>query len=138
MPSSPAYLQQLRRERREKWIEDNGPCLHCGTWDDLTVDHIDPSSKDPKLKGNAGLLWSWREDKRKTELAKCQVLCKSCHDRKTMLERGGPAKHGTRSMYAGKQKCRCDECKAAQSRYMKEYGKSHYRDYDRNKRKRLS
>ena len=31
------------QQRRQEWLSDNGPCVSCGTWDNLEIDHIDPS-----------------------------------------------------------------------------------------------
>ena len=77
-----AYQNRWLAERRMTWIKENGPCKHCGTWDNLEVDHINPAKK----KYPAAKLWSRRKSFRDRELAKCQVLCKSCHLKKSILE----------------------------------------------------
>lgn len=129
-----------RKRRRELWFAAHGPCARCGSWERLTLDHIDPTSKDPRLKvGNAGSIWAWSNANRALELAKCQVLCKPCHDAKTVQERfGGPAEHGTRSKYNGPEKCRCDACCKSQSDYMREYGKTYYMTYYRRDREQIN
>jgi len=71
------YQRRWMARRREDWLSANGPCVKCGSWDDLEVDHIDPSKKVSHK------VWSWREDRRLEELAKCQVLCRNCHYAKT-------------------------------------------------------
>jgi len=93
-------------QRRQNWINENGPCVSCGSWYFLTIDHIDPSTKDRRLKGhgNAKRLWHLNKKDRLVELAKCQVLCKTCHDaksgseaaarRKDTCKRGHPKKNG--------------------------------------------
>lgn len=94
------------KQRRQTWLEQNGPCVKCGSWQDLEVDHIDPSAKVSHR------IWSWAEDKRIIELEKCQVLCKIHHMEKTSQEnslRQGGLKHGTARMYRV-AKCRCEEC----------------------------
>lgn len=103
------YQRNWMRNRRQQWINENGPCKHCGSWESLEVDHI-----DPKLKTmHAAALWSRRQEVRDKELANCQVLCKSCHLKKTLSERKKP-EHGTAHMY-NKHKCRCEPCRKAYS-----------------------
>ena len=79
------------RQIRQQWIDENGPCRECGSFLDLEVDHIDPSTKDPllvgKRKGVQQNLWFWSRSRREVELAKCQVLCHWCHKAKTQRER---------------------------------------------------
>lgn len=93
--------------RRQDWLNSNGPCVVCGSWDNLEVDHINPDSKESHN------VWSWSEERRTAELSKCQVLCKTHHQEKTALEnsvRMGGIEHGSDKMYS-KYKCRCEECK---------------------------
>src|SRR3990167_8301202 len=92
--------------RRQKWLEENGPCKQCGSTINLEVDHINPKTKiDHKV-------WSWAEERMLAELTKCQVLCRSCHHTKSMLERGCiPSPHGTVNRY--RKGCRCAECREA-------------------------
>ena len=77
------YQVMWLKARRTEWIKQNGPCKMCGSWDNLEIDHIDPSLK----KYDPTTLWSRRKEFREEELAKCQVLCKSCHLQKTKLDR---------------------------------------------------
>lgn len=109
------------RKRRADWMAANGPCRHCGSWEELELDHIDPSTKNPVLRSPSNAIWRWGDEKRNEELAKCQPLCASCHLKKTVDERGGPAKHGTCARYV-RQKCRCAECRQA----VREYANRHY------------
>lgn len=66
--------------RRSKWFEENGPCKNCGSWDRLELDHID---RDTKVHH---AIWTWSEQRRTEELAKCQPLCYSCHKKKSVQE----------------------------------------------------
>lgn len=68
------YQREWLRRRRAEWIaSQGGACARCGRTDWLEVDHIDPTTKvDHRV-------WSWSEERRVPELAKCQVLCKRCH-----------------------------------------------------------
>lgn len=97
--------QQLARERRAVWILAHGPCAECGSWENLEIDHIDPSTKAIKV----GKVWNLGETKRAAELKKCQALCNKCHIRKTILERDQmPRGHGTTAM--SRHGCKCWEC----------------------------
>ena len=78
------YQKQWRQARRTEWISEHGPCACCNSWGELEVDHIDKRKK----KYPVSSLWSLSKNnpKRISELAKCQVLCKTCHLRKTSTE----------------------------------------------------
>jgi hypothetical protein len=103
------YGRDWIRNRRDAWFRANGPCRKCGSWEDLELDHIDASQKvDHRL-------WSWSLARRTEELAKCQPLCHSCHESKTIEENRSQAQCGTRARY--KTGCRCDACKRANREY---------------------
>src|SRR2546429_2497809 len=71
------YQREWIAQRRLEWLAANGPCVKCGSWNDLEVDHVDPAKKVSHR------VWSWAEPRRLAELAKCQVLCHDCHGEKT-------------------------------------------------------
>ena len=77
------YQRQWVAARRAEWIKIHGPCQRCGSWLGLEIDHIDPAKKERIISG----IWSHAD--RDVELAKCQVLCHSCHLRKTAAEHTG-------------------------------------------------
>jgi len=108
-----AYQLEWMRARRSAWIEENGPCAHCGSTEDLEVDHIDPSTKE----FTPAAIWSRSAGVRESELAKCQVLCQSCHAVKThdQLYKG----HGCESRY--KEGCRCSDCRRAHTERARRY-----------------
>jgi hypothetical protein len=99
------YQREWMRSRRQEWVQENGPCRHCGTWEQLEVDHINPALKTM----HTGSIWSRTLEARQKELDNCQVLCKSCHLKKTIAERPKPV-HGSITMYDD-YKCRCDLCR---------------------------
>jgi hypothetical protein len=121
-----AYKDPVRqREYNKKWIAarrkaffEDKVCIQCGTSEELELDHIDPAFKiDHRI-------WSWSQERRQAEIAKCQILCHKCHLVKS-LANDIPAyingfKHGTPSMYQV-HKCRCDLCCKWQSDRMKRY-----------------
>jgi hypothetical protein len=89
---------------RKQWFEQNGPCVGCGSWERLELDHIDRTEK------RTHRVWSLSKESREAELSKCQVLCEECHKAKTRAENTKPLVHGTANGYKGKG-CRCDECR---------------------------
>jgi hypothetical protein len=87
------YQNEWLRKRWRDWLKEHGPCIDCGTWDDLQVDHADASTKVTHR------VWSWSKARRDAELAKCVVRCGPCHKAKTLAcnenrrgERTGTAK----------------------------------------------
>lgn len=84
------YQRNWVAEKRSKWLAANGPCKRCGSWLELTIDHIDPTKKVSHK------VWSWSEERRLVELAKCQILCEDCHKGKTAKSsKNGMAPVGT-------------------------------------------
>jgi hypothetical protein len=72
------YQREWKDRRRQDWLAANGPCIDCGSRDDLEVDHVDAKTKiDHKV-------WSWSAERRLRELAKCVVRCEPCHKAKTL------------------------------------------------------
>lgn len=90
---------------RDKWLHDNGPCQHCGSWVDLEMHHREPKDKI------SNSVWSWEEIRRNAELAKCEVLCKTCHRSVTTYQQW--AGHGHIGTY--KNGCRCLECRVVKA-----------------------
>ena len=79
-----AYQQARYVVRREIAVRRlGGVCTDCGSSDSLEFDHIDPSTKLLPI----GKLWTASDERFDNELAKCQLLCKSCHIDKTRQER---------------------------------------------------
>ncbi len=106
--------------RRFIWMMENGPCVMCGSWKDIELDHIDPSKKFTHR------IWSYSEQKLSKELDKCQALCKNCHKKKTSKWYLSNRIHGLANTY--KNGCRCQDCTNANRIYQKNY-------YDKNGRK---
>lgn len=84
-----AATNTARRKRRQtEWFQGK-TCTYCGSCDNLTVDHIDPSGKDPALRGHGASknIWLMAYPRMLAELAKCQPLCKTCHYAKSGREK---------------------------------------------------
>lgn len=100
------YARNWIRRRRDAWFRANGPCVDCGSWERLELDHENPADKI------AHAVWSWSEPRRLAELAKCKPRCKSCHQKKTAREnsqRKTSNFHGTAKGYF-ELNCRCVVC----------------------------
>lgn len=108
-----AYRRTYYANLREAWFKEHGPCKRCSSWDELEVDHIDPSQKV------SSKIWSWGREKREAELAKCQPLCAKCHRLKTNQQIRRPAPdHGEVARYTSRSyPCRCEKCKEAWNAY---------------------
>lgn len=76
-----AYQRVWVKARREAWFKDNGPCVDCGSWERLELDHKNPADKVTHA------VWSWAEKRRLAELAKCVARCHKCHKRKSAGEK---------------------------------------------------
>jgi hypothetical protein len=90
---------EIMRHRRMLWVLAHGPCELCGSWDELEVDHRDKETKESHR------IWSYSDEERAKELAKCRVLCYECHVDRHRQER---IVHGTRERY--RKGCRCEAC----------------------------
>lgn len=107
------YMREYMRNRykdRMDYLRDRlgGKCVGCGAVDNLHIHHIDPQTKEFTLSTAA---YKMTLDKLEIELRKCELLCVSCHKKKH------EAKHGTLSV----RNCKCDLCKEAKRKYIKEY-----------------
>ena len=74
------YQIQWKKKRRDAWFEENGPCIECGSWENLELDHVDHTTK---VSHN---IWSWADERRLEELAKCVARCRPCHIEKSKGE----------------------------------------------------
>jgi len=113
MASAKNYRTNLRKKLIEKF---GGKCTLCGSIEDLQFDHVDPSTKSIEISNavaNKSESVVWKEAK------KCQLLCGSCHQEKS-LDESGRAYHGSLGMYSH-SKCRCNKCKEAWNIHSREY-----------------
>lgn len=83
------YQRQWIAKRRAEFFEGK-VCVTCGSKDRLELDHIDRTTKV------ASSIWSWSQERRNEEIAKCQVLCHGCHLDKTKIQMD----RGTATSYA--------------------------------------
>lgn len=109
------YDVEYRSQRREAWIDSQGrKCALCdnedGPWE---IDHIDPSTKLYRIS----TVWTRVESVRLAELAKCQLLCESCHHVKSAQENERPVTHGMSGYRRG---CRCKVCSDGLRQYWRQ------------------
>lgn len=97
------YAREWHARRRAAFFADKA-CVDCGETEDLQLDHKDPAEK---VHHN---IWSWSQERRDAEIAKCDVRCGDCHRERHSVER---RRHGVKRYEKG---CRCDICRAAKSR----------------------
>ena len=113
------YMLRRYHRRRSETIEKlGGKCVKCGSTENLEFDHIDPKTKE-KQYGKS--FTSLAKDKLDKEIDKAQLLCRNCHEKKSIDDLGlkvAKGQHGTISSY---RYCKCDECKGAWNKWMREY-----------------
>jgi hypothetical protein len=113
-----AYQASYQLARYHRWRNTaievlDGACVHCGSTENLEIDHKDRAQKSFSI----GKLWSVSQEKFDAELAKCQLLCEKCHRAKTSSEVGVDHGAGTQ----GKRGCTCVKCKAKRKEYSQSY-----------------
>jgi len=81
-----AEINAKRRERKaqhKKHLVDmlGGKCSGCGTTENLQFDHLDRTTKSFCISKNLAS----KLEKLEEEAKKCQLLCKDCHEIKTLI-----------------------------------------------------
>ena len=113
------HRKYYKDKRRAEFIEAlGGKCVKCGATERLEIDHIDRELKELNISKNLTL----SNTEVLSELAKCQLLCYSCHKKKTVKEATGFT-HGT--MYGWmKSKCDCELCVEQKRKFHTERNKA--------------
>jgi hypothetical protein len=108
-----------RAEKKAKAIDLlGGECVNCGSTERLEFDHINKDRLTNYRCITAFVDAKW--ERVLVELKKCQLLCKSCHCKKSAAERGrGNLRHGESSRW--RMGCRCETCTDGNKSRMKEY-----------------
>jgi hypothetical protein len=91
------YNREWMARRRAEWFAGK-TCVDCGATERLEVHHRDPEQKISHR------VWTWADDRREAELAKCEPLCRPCHFKRHKRV----AAHGGERRY--RQGCRCAVC----------------------------
>jgi len=66
------YQRAYYHRRRAAFFADKA-CERCGSTEKLELHHRDPSQKESHA------IWTWSAERRDPEIAKCEVLCQTCH-----------------------------------------------------------
>lgn len=112
-------LDRYVQRRTEALLILGNKCVKCGSTVDLEFDHIDPSTKIKII----GHIWSYSKTKFWAEIKKCQLLCKICHQAKSLVDlnfNDAKNSHCSNSTYIT-YKCRCNLCRQAHNKYCREY-----------------
>jgi hypothetical protein len=101
---------RYHRRRAEAIALLGGKCIDCGTAENLEFDHHNRSQKTYDVSSQHGSkFWS--------EIKKCVLRCRTCHQIKSAREAG--VEHGGGK--SGKKNCKCDPCKARKREYMRNW-----------------
>lgn len=107
------YMLDRYHKRKAKAIMQlGGVCVDCGTDKNLHFDHIDPNTKSFTLGQR---LSSVSEKKLQEELDKCQLLCQTCHELKSINELGNKVAKGAHGTVSSYLYCKCSECREAKA-----------------------
>ena len=79
-------INAKRRDRKEKHKQHlidmlGGKCCGCGATENLQFDHLDRTTKSFNIGANLAA----KIEKLEEEARKCQLLCKDCHQLKTLV-----------------------------------------------------
>jgi 5-methylcytosine-specific restriction endonuclease McrA len=73
------YMKRRWERRRLAAVDKlGGKCVNCGDRDELEFDHIDPATKLYSIARAS----SFSQSRFDAEVAKCQLLCRECHQEK--------------------------------------------------------
>lgn len=75
-------LDRYYRLKAERILRLGGKCTWCGSIQNLEFDHIDPKTKEMEH----GTDWAYALTDVEFELEKCQLLCYTCHRKKSAQE----------------------------------------------------
>ena len=109
--------QAIKYKRIMSLIKEllGGKCVACGATEQLEIDHINMAEKEFDMTK----AMTYSRKKVLEEMAKCQLLCKSCHLEKTKRDNPKTVDHG--GGLTGKRNCRCELCAPLKNKYNKKY-----------------
>lgn len=112
---------------RNKIISNlGGKCFNCKSDKNIKIDHVDSKKKTMDV----ARICEVSEKRRNKELENCQLLCKPCHEEKTIVDNGNKKAKGTHGTLSAYRYCKCELCREANNRwvieYRKKYGRKRY------------
>jgi hypothetical protein len=112
------YIKERYHRRRKAAIRKlGGKCVRCGSKKQLEFDHKARTSKIADI----ARIWSYSDRRFWEEVAKCQLLCRPCHQDKSIVDLGFTKAKGTHGTISSYRYCRCDLCKKAHNGYVNEW-----------------
>jgi len=111
------HLNRYYRLRKKAIEYLGGKCVECGSVEKLEIDHIERAEKEL----DCSKLLSVSEKTFWNELNKCQLLCKSCHNKKTTEELGKKIAKGTHGTLSSYRYCHCSLCKEVKRNYQRQW-----------------
>ncbi len=118
------YMANRYHEIRNKIISNlGGKCFICKSDKNIEIDHVISKNKTMSVARICGV----SEKRRKKELENCQLLCKSCHEEKTITDCGNSRAKGIHGTLSSYRYCRCEKCRLAKNIWTKEYRKKYGR-----------
>ena len=115
------YMTRRYHRRRAAAVERLGAtCIDCGAKEALELDHADRRTKTFTI---AKILSTGSDAKVQAELAKCVLRCRTCHQQKSLAERGLTSAKGTHGSLSALKYCkpRCEACRTFWRQYQREY-----------------
>jgi 5-methylcytosine-specific restriction endonuclease McrA len=98
------YMKRRYHERRRLALKRLGGKCACGSAVGLEIDHVDPKKKTMRFTQMRCVSLA----KFERELKNCQLLCNTCHKKKTRVDASrGHGAHGAKRYRKG---CRCSAC----------------------------
>jgi hypothetical protein len=71
------YQRKWMARRRQRFMATLGPCVQCGSTENLELHHVDRATKTEHK------IWSWSPARLRREMKKCVALCRKCHKEET-------------------------------------------------------
>lgn len=109
------YQRKWTARRRADFLQ--GKKCPCGSVEKLELHHREPRHKTDHR------IWSWTLERRTAEIAKCDVLCRKCHENATRIQLERSLQHATEWGYRH-HRCRCELCTIAHSLEINLYRKN--------------
>lgn len=110
-------LERYHKRRRKAIAHLGGRCIKCGSSDNLQFDHIERNAKSFEI----AKLSSKNEKDFWLEIEKCQLLCNTCHQEKTLIDLGRKSAKNTHGTLSSYRYCKCTLCKKAKADWQKNY-----------------
>ena len=118
-----AYHREYKRRRywRRKAIfieELGGKCAKCGSAKRLEFDHKHAKSRNFII---TVALACMAEKPLRRELRKCQLLCRKCHEAKSIIDAGNKSAFVAHGTLSRQRYCKCRKCQDAKNAWFAQW-----------------